>query len=203
MSDDLALERVGCITASRIKDVYAEGKGVSRAKYCAQLAAERMTSNPHRSAFGGSSLEHGKEFEAMARIKYELKNGVMVEGTGKEFTPHPQIKLSGCSLDGAVNDDGLSEFKCPDTHTFIGYKLSGEIPRPYRLQMTWQLACTKRKWCDFVAYDPDLPEEDGYLQIRFTSTEKEISDMEFEVIKFNLEVEDLIKQVISKRVENV
>lgn len=199
MSDDLAPERVGCITASRIKDMLAEGKGVSRAKYCAQLAAERMTGNPHRSAFGGASLEHGKEFEDIAGIKYELKNGVMVDGTGKEFTPHPQIKLSGCSPDRKVGDDGLVEIKAPDTHTFISYKLSGEIPRGYRLQMTWQLACTNRKWCDFVAYDPDLPEEDGYLQIRFIPTAQEIADMEFNVIKFNLEVEELIKEVISRR----
>src|ERR1039457_1783480 len=185
---ELSEHRTGQITASRIKDMLAEGKGVSRAKYAAQLAAERMTGKPHRSTLTTDAMEHGNEFEAQARIKYELKNGVMVDGTGKEYIPHPQIRVSGCTPDGLVNDDGLAEFKCPDTHTFISYKLSGEIPRPYRLQMTWQCACSKRKWCDFVAFDPDLPDEDGYLQIRFTPTEKEIQDMEFEVIKFDLEV---------------
>ena len=199
MSDDLAPERIGCITASRIKDMLAEGKGISRAKYAAQLAAERMTGKAHRSAFSSAALDHGIEFESVAQVKYELRNGVMVEGTGKEFVQHPHIKNSGASPDRLVNEDGLTEIKCPDTHTFIGYRLSGEIPRVYRPQMTWQCACTGRKWCDFVAYDPDLPEEDGYLQIRFTPTEKEISDMEFEVIKFNLEIEELIKQIIAKR----
>jgi hypothetical protein len=65
--------------------------------------------------------------------------------------------------------------------------------------MTWQLACTKRKWCDFIAYDPDFPGEDGYLQIRFTPSEKEIADLEFEVIKFNIEVEDLIIKLVNLR----
>jgi putative phage-type endonuclease len=199
MNDDLSQHRTGNITASRIKDMLAEGKGVSRAKYAAQLAAERMTGKPHRSGFSSDALDHGNEFESVARIKYELKNSVMVDGTVNEFVPHPQIKMSGASPDGEVNEDGLVEFKCPDTHTFLGYKLSGEIPRAYRLQMTWQCACTGRKWCDFVAYDPDLPEQDGYLQIRFMPTAKEIQDMEFEVIKFDLEVEELIKKIISKR----
>jgi len=192
---DLSPHRVGQITASRIKDMLAEGKGISRAKYAAELAASRMTGNPHRSSFGGAAIDHGNEFESVARMMYEIRNGVMVEGTGKEYYPHPQIARSGCSPDGTVNDDGLTEFKCPDTHTFIGYKLSGEIPRAYRLQMTWQCAVMCRKWCDFVAYDPDLPEDYGYLQLRFVPTEKEIKDMELEVIKFDLEVEELIKKI--------
>ena len=93
----------------------------------------------------------------------------------------------------------MVEFKCPDTHTFITYKLKGEIPRPYRLQMIWQAACTGRAWADYAPFDPDLPEEDGWLQIRFTPTDQEISDMEFEVIKFDLEVEALIKSIIERR----
>jgi hypothetical protein len=196
---DLPQERIGNITASRIKDVLAEGKGISRAKYAAELAVSRMTGKPHRNSFSSASMDHGNEFEPIAATRYELHNGVMIEGSGKEYTPHPQIKRAGCCVDREVNDDGLVEIKCPDIHTFIGYKLSGEIPRIYRLQMTWQIACTRRKWCDFVAYDPDLPEQDGYLQIRFTPTQKEIQDMEFEVIKFDIEVEELIKQIISKR----
>jgi hypothetical protein len=196
---DLPQERIGNITASRIKDVLAEGKGISRSKYAAELAASRMTGRPHRNGFTSSALEHGNEFEIVAATQYELRNEVMLEGTGKEYFPHPHIKRAGCCPDRLVNDDGLVEIKCPDSHTFIGYKMSGEIPRIYRLQMIFQCACTQRKWNDFVAFDPDMPEEDGYLQIRFVPTEKEISDMEFEVIKFDLEVEELIKQIIAKR----
>lgn len=196
---DLPTERIGNITASRIKDVLAEGKGISRAKYAAELAASRMTGRPHRNNFTSDAMEHGNEFELVAATQYELRNGVMLEGDGKIYIPHPQIKRSGCCPDRLVNDDGLVEIKCPDSHTFIGYKMSCEIPRAYRLQMTFQLAVTRRQWCDFVAYDPDMPEEDGYLQIRFTPSPVMITDMEFEVIKFDLEVEELIKKIKEKR----
>lgn len=197
MTPEIAAARVGNITASRIKDVLAEGRGITRAKYAAQLAAERMTGHPHRSQFSSAAIEHGSETEAIARIKYELRNGVMVEESG--FIPHPQIARAGCSPDGLVGDCGLVEFKCPDTHTFISYKLSGEIPRAYRLQMIWQIACTGREWVDYAPFDPDLPEQDGWLQMRFTPTAQEISDIEFEVIKFDAEVEALIKSIIAKR----
>lgn len=197
---DLPPERVGMITASRMKDVLAEGKGISRAKYAAELATARMSGKPNRKSFlGNDSTEHGHEFEPVASMQYEMRNGVLVEGNGGIFIPHPQIQRAGCCPDRFVGNDGLVEIKCPDSHTFISYKLSGEIPRIYRIQMIFQCACTVRKWNDFVAYDPDLPEEDGYIQIRFVPTEKEIQDMEFEVIKFDAEVEDLIKKIKEKR----
>jgi len=196
---DLSPDRVGCITGSRMSDMLAGGKGITRAKYAAQLAAERMTGKPHRSQFTSAAMEHGNETESLARMQYEIRNGVMVEGTGSEFTKHPFIARSGASCDGLVCDNGLVEFKCPDSHTFIGYLLSGEIPSVYRSQMTWQLATTRRAWCDFVAFDPDLAQEDGYLQIRFMPTAKDITDLEREVRAFDAEVEQLIATIIRKR----
>jgi predicted phage-related endonuclease len=196
---DLDPKRIGCITASRIAGMLAKGKGVTRGNYAAELAASRLTGKPHRDSFTSAALEHGTEFEAMARMQYELRNGVMVEGTGSEFILHPFIERSGASPDGLIGDDGVWEAKCPNTATFIEYKLSGEIPQKYKLQMLWQLACTRRKWADFVAFDPDLPEEDGYLQIRFTPTAQEIADLEREVRAFDAEVELLIQTIISKR----
>ena len=190
--------RCGKITASRMSDVIAKGEGVSRARYCAELASARMTGKPHRSTFSSDAIDHGNAYEAVARMMYEIKNGVMVEGDGKTFIDHPFVKNSGMSPDGLINDDGMVEIKCPSTHVFIEYKLAGEVPSVYRSQIVWQLACSRRKWCDFVAFDPDMPEDYGFIQIRFIPTEKEIKDMEFEVIKFNLEVEDLIKKITAK-----
>ena len=203
MSDinELDPARIGCITASRIAGMLAKGKGVTRGNYCAELAASRLTGKPHRDSFTSDAITHGNEFEAMARTQYELRNGVMVEGTGKEFTPHPFVERSGASLDGMVGDDGVFEAKCPNTATFLEYKLTGEIPQKYRWQMLWQLACTRRMWADFVAFDPDLPEADGYLQIRYTPTAQEIADLEREVRMFDCEVELLVQKIISMRKE--
>jgi predicted phage-related endonuclease len=197
---DLPTERIGKITASRIKDVLAEGKGISRAKYAAELAAERMTGRPHRKSFVTDATEHGNEFEAIAATRYEIRNGVMVEGNGKIFIPHPTIKRAGCCPDRLVGDEGLVEIKCPDSHTFIDYTLKGEIPRVYRLQMIFQIACTRRACNDFYAFDPDMPEEYGDLQIRLVPTKEEVEKMEFEVIKFDLEVESLIEKIKESKV---
>jgi len=196
---ELSPDRVGCITASRIADMMAGGKGLTRARYAAQLASERMTGKPHRFNFTTSAMSHGVEFEPAARIKYELKNGVMVEGTGKEFVRHPFIKMAGCSPDGLVDSDGLVEIKNPETHTFFKYWITGEIPQDYRWQMLMQLACTRRKWVDWVAHDPDLPEEYGYLQVRFEPAAHEISDLEREIRFFDAEIEQLIKSIKEKR----
>lgn len=177
----------------------AKGKGVTRGNYAAELAASRLTGNPHRDSFITASMEHGNEFEAMARIQYELRNGVMVEGTGKEFTPHPFVLRSGASLDGTVDDDGIVEFKCPNTATFIDFALTKVIPEKYRWQMLWQLAVTRRQWADLCFYDPDLPDEDNFVQVRYVPTAKEICDLEQEVRMFDAEVNLLVDKIISLR----
>jgi hypothetical protein len=202
MSDPTELDpaRIGCITASRMSDVLAGGKGITRAKYAAELAAARLTGLAHRNTFTTSEMEHGNEFEPMARMQYELRNGVMVEGTGKTFLPHPFIKNCGCTPDGLVNEDGMTQFKCPSTHVFINYKLVGEVPKIYVPQMTLELACSRRNWNDFVAFEPNLG-QDGYFQIRFTPTAQEIADLEKEVRMFDSEVNLLVEKIISLRKE--
>jgi len=196
---DLAPERVGCVTASRISDMMSGGKGLTRARYAAQLAAERLTGKPHRFNFTSAAMEHGVEFEPMARQKYEIKHGVMVEGTGKEFILHPFIKHAGCSPDGLVNDDGMIEIKNPETHTFIRYLQTGEIPQDYQWQMLMQLACTRRKWVDWVVHEPDLPDQDGFIEVRFEPTASQISDLEREIRFFNAEVDQIVSSIIARR----
>ena len=196
-SPDWFAQRCGCITASRIADMLAGGKGLTRAKYAAQLAAERMTGKPSRAMFKSAAMHHGTDTEPFARMQYEMRNGVFV--IESDFINHPYIPFSGMSPDGLVNDDGMVEFKCPDTHTFVEYLLSGDIPKNYQQQMMWQLCVSGREWCDFVAYDPDLPEEDGYIQIRYCPTQKEKTELESEVRKFSAEVDALIKSIKLRR----
>jgi len=177
----------------------AGGKGLTRTRYAAQLAAERMTGKPHRANFSSYAIRHGNEFEEMGRAKYQWRNFVSVAGNGKDWVPHPFIQFSGCSPDGLVDDDGLVEIKNPETHTFIAYLQSGEIPKDYQWQMLWQLACTRRKWCDWVAHDPDLPEDCGYIEARFSPSSSEIADIEREVRFFNAEVDQIILSIKEKR----
>lgn len=194
-------ERAGKITASRIADMLATtktGESASRANYRAQLVAERMTGQPAES-FNNAAMQWGTDTEPMARMAYELATQTMVEEVG--FVTHPFTDRAGASPDGLVGDDGLFEAKCPNTATHISYLLAGEAPKKYIPQMAWQCACTGRKWCDFVSFDPRMEKPDQLFLIRYTPTPEYLSELLKEVLIFDKEVEVLIEQIIARRVK--
>lgn len=151
--------RLGKVTASKVADVVAKTKsgwGASRANYMAALIAERLTQTPADS-FSNAAMQWGTEQEPLARVAYEFFTGRDVEQVG--FVDHPSIPMTGASPDGLVGEDGLVEIKCPNTATHIDTLLDGKVPGKYVIQMQWQMACTGRQWCDFVSFDPRMPEE--------------------------------------------
>lgn len=157
-SDAWKAQRVGKVTASRVADALARiksGWGASRANYMAELIAERLTGNAAE-GYTNAAMAWGTEKEPDARAAYEFRTDATVELVG--FVDHPTIRMSGASPDGFVGADGLVEIKCPNTATHIDTLLSQTIPAKYVTQMTWQMACTGRMWCDFVSYDPRMPE---------------------------------------------
>lgn len=151
-------ERCGKATASKIADIIAttkSGPSTSRKNYLAQLVAERLTGTVAES-YTNAAMQWGKDTEEQARQAYAFLKGVDVEPA--PFVIHPAIPDSGASPDGFVGSDGLVEIKCPYTATHIDTILSGKIDSKYITQIQWQLACTGRAWCDFVSYDPRMPE---------------------------------------------
>ena len=157
-TDGWLSERAGKVTASKIADVMAKtrnGYGAGRANYMAQLVTERLTGLPTQ-GFVNDAMRWGTETEPQARAAYALETGHSVTETG--FVPHPTIKQCGASPDGLVEADGLLEIKCPNSATHIDTLRGAAIDRKYILQMHWQLICTGRQWCDFVSFDPRMPE---------------------------------------------
>lgn len=151
--------RVGKITASRLGDLTARTKtgwGASRAAYVAELVVERLTGAPYPS-FETQAMRWGRETEAQARDAYTFYSGVTVELVA--FVDHPDLPRTGASPDGRVGADGLVEIKCPATATHIERLLGAPIPRGHLLQMQWQMECDRRQWCDYVSFDPRVPEE--------------------------------------------
>ena len=151
--------RLGKVSASRMADMTAmtkNGHGASRANYMAELVAERLTGKTAES-FTSAAMEWGSEHEAEAHALYSFMNNTRVELVGVAL--HGTIANACASPDGLVGDDGLVEIKCPNTATHIATLLGAEIPGKYLKQMQWQMACTGRKWCDFVSYDPRMPPE--------------------------------------------
>ncbi|EJF82934.1 hypothetical protein MCY_01455 [Bartonella rattimassiliensis 15908] len=70
------------------------------------------------------------------------------------FIQHPKIEMAGTSPDGFVDDDGLVEVKCPQANTHLRFFIDNQIKPEYSAQMQFQMACTGRKWCDFISYNP-------------------------------------------------
>jgi putative phage-type endonuclease len=195
-SDAWFAERIGAITASRIKDVVAKtaksGYSASRKNYLAQLLCERMTGTKQES-YTNAAMIHGIEQEPFARSTYEMHRDGMVMEVG--YVPHPTIAGSGASPDGLVGEDGLLEIKCPNTATHLEYLIAGEVPAEYKPQMAWQMACTGRKWCDFVSYDPRMPTKHQFFCIRYERDDKYIAELEAEVVKFIAELEETIAKL--------
>ena len=46
------------------------------------------------------------------------------------------------------------------------------------------MACTGRKWCDFVSFDNRLPDNLAYFCVRIDRNEEVITEIEAEVNKF-------------------
>lgn len=190
--------RLGKVTASRIADVTAKTKtgwSASRANYMAELLSERLTGEP-RDTFTNAAMQWGTDMEPQARRVYEFMEGVEVQEVG--FVPHPTIGMSGASPDGLVGDLGLVEIKCPNTATHIETLLGAPIDAKYLKQMQWQMACTNRSWCDFVSFDPRLPER---MQIHIQRVNVDppfIREMEKEVAEFLAELDAKEAAILEK-----
>jgi len=186
--------RCGRVTASRIADVMARtksGYGASRATYLAQLVSERLTGEVAPS-FSSPAMEWGTEKEPEARAAYSAKTCEIVEETG--FHKHPTLE-AGASPDGLVGADGLVEIKCPNSATMIEYLRTRQIPQKYILQMQFQMLCTGREWCHFVAYDPRLGERLQLLIIRVERDPALIAEIESEVTQFLKELDQTVNEL--------
>jgi len=193
--------RIGKVTASKVADVIAKtqsGYAASRANYMAQLICERLTGQKGES-FSNAAMQHGTDTEPLARAAYEALQDVLVDEVG--FVPHPTIDMAGASPDGMVGEDGLIEIKCPNTATHIETLLNQSVPGKYNTQMQFQMACTGRKWCDFVSFDNRLPEELQLFVTRVPRDEVFIRLIESEIVQFIAELDDKINKLM--KVKNV
>jgi putative phage-type endonuclease len=184
--------RCGKVTASRMADVVAKtakGYGASRANYMAELVVERLTGKPTE-GFSNAAMQWGTDQEPFARDAYSAKTGELVTEVG--FVNHPRIENAGASPDGIVGA-GLVEIKCPNTASHIEYLMSKEPPQKYYYQMQWQMACAMAEFCDWVSYDPRMPQELQLLIVRIYRDEDCIKMLEAGVETFLSELDAKVK----------
>lgn len=187
--------RVGKVTASRVADVVAKtksGPSASRKNYMAELICERLTGQPAE-RFQNAAMQWGTQTEPDARRAYAFHADVDVLEVG--FVDHPRIAMTGASPDGMVGEVGLVEIKCPNTATHLETLLGGSVPEQYVTQMQWQMACTDSLWCDFVSYDPRLPQGMALFVSRVARDNDRIAELEAEVGAFLNELDSKVAEL--------
>lgn len=186
--------RLGKATASRFHDVMARtrsGYAASRKNYMAELVTERLT-NTVPENFTSSAMQWGIDNEPLARLEYELSTGNEVTETG--FWLHDTFP-AGASPDGFVGADGTIEIKCPNTATHIETLQTKRVPRQYVAQVQGQMWIADRQWCDFVSFDPRLPQNAQMIIVRVQRDNDFIKELEEELTQFLDEVEQQVNFV--------
>lgn len=162
-SDEWFALRRGVMTASHAQAIANAGKGLE--SYILELMADYYAKSSD--FYTNADMERGNELEASARLVYELENNTTVE----EVTFVKIDDFIGCSPDGLVGDDGLVEIKCPNNKNYFLIMLDPKnIDTKYVWQMQMQMLVTGRKWCDYVAYNPNF--EKHYTTYRFEADEE-------------------------------
>jgi len=204
--------RLGKLTASKIALALTKTKGgwcASRENVMVEMAVERLTGNPLES-FTTTAMQWGKDTEPLARAAYEFHTGRKVSQVA--FVNHPTIEWAGASPDGIIygftdsgpgtaGPCGLLEIKCPNTATHIKFLTTGFIPKKYMWQMAWQMACTHAGWCDYMSYDPRMPE---HLQQKIKRVERDeamIAMLEHDGKEFLAEVALMVKTLENMEIE--
>jgi len=188
--------RAGKLTASRMNDALAVLKNGTPAKARADLIrdilAERLTGESVRH-FVNDAMQWGLDREPEAKQAWEAHSGNFIIPCG--VYDHPSIDMFAATPDGLLDDNGLIEVKCPTTPTFVEWVMGGVVPEQHKNQMLAQMACTGRKWCEFVAFDPRVKKRSPLFVRRFAPPAEEIARIEAAAEAFLAEVDRAWEQL--------
>lgn len=202
--EDWKKDRAGAITASNFatfvkKDKqgnYMLSNSETAKNLIYKIAWERLViDNAFEEAYNrvnasSASIEHGNMYEGAAVLRYEEFTGNTVQYVNQYIEVEERI---GGTPDGYIGKDGLIEIKCPwNGGNHLRTLLTGEVyNKDYYIQIQGYLWITGRKWCDFVTYDPDLPEA-----INISVTRVERHEPTIEGIKLVIrQVRDQLKSI--------
>ncbi|EJF81754.1 putative phage-type endonuclease [Bartonella doshiae] len=117
------------------------------------------------------------------------------------FIQHPTMEMAGASPDGFVGEDGLVEIKCPQSANHLRFFMDGNIKPEYIAQIQFQMACTGRKWCHFVSYNPQFVGRSTRLRMkikRILRDKKHIEEINKAVETFLAEIDQDMKQILAR-----
>lgn len=200
-SPEWVRERIGCLTASRMKDAAAKLKNgkpsEARERYMKEIVAERMA-DVAADHFVTAAMRWGLDMEAEARDAFELETGILLSPA--VLVQHPTIAFFKATPDALIGDDAVWECKCPTTSTYVSWRQAGVVPEEHRLQILAQLACTQRRRAVFCAYDPRVPAGLQMFVRAWTPEPEEIAAVEAIARDFLADVDalfDAVTQTVS------
>ena len=183
--------RLGLCTSSNFPKIMANfGKafGNPAIEYAQKKALERVTGEYLSDTYSNKYMDRGTELEPVAIRLYEKETFNFVSNGGF----YESGKL-GDSPDGLVGSNGMIEVKSVITNTQWKRIKSQSIDPAYKWQVQGHLWISKRKWCDFVSYCPEMNEKNR-LFIKRVYPDLEM----FEQLKQRTEE---FEQIVQKHVE--
>jgi hypothetical protein len=177
--------RCGVVTASRFKDVLAEGDGKMRGKYLRELASETIRGWVE-DGYSNEHMARGQEQEDDARRAFAFEHAIEPIRVG--FIRRGRV---GCSPDSLIGDDGGLEIKSALGHIQIDRLQRGRLPPEHVAQVQGSLWMTGRKWWSFVSYSPDLP----LMHVRVERDEEYIARLAKAVTAFTEELDALVSSL--------
>ena len=181
--------RKGVVTSSSMACImahYGKDFGDPAKKLAEQIALERFNNKRiEKNSYTSEAMTRGHELEPIARELYELETLQEVKNGGF-FTDGRR----GDSPDGLIGEDGVLEIKCVEFSSHFKVLKKGGYDTSYKWQIHNHIWTSNRKWCDFVSFCPDFPEEKQIYIFRVERDEEIIKQMKERYEQF----EDLILQ---------
>ena len=135
-SEEWAAARATRLTASDFGAALGINPYCSRQKlWRIKVGLETVETNGH--------MQRGIDNEQEAIFCYEVETGLLVDEAS--LVLHPAHDWLAATPDGAVENDGLVEVKCPA-------RLRDHVPEYHYAQVQGQLEVTGREFCDYFQF---------------------------------------------------
>ena len=190
--------RAGRITGTDAETLLVNGKnGISTGmKTLIYKKAAEFVTGPELNGFTNYAMQRGTELEPYARMEYEGKTWNHVEQVGFISVG----EYLGFSPDGIIGEDGLIEIKCPMGLEFVRFVDTKEIPKGHYAQMQWGMFLTGRKWCDYVAFNPDFKPAELHV-VRVEQDSEMMGEFGRKVTEFVAELERVLLLVGAEKMD--
>ena len=182
-SDEWFKLRIGKATSSNFSKIMAydcKKWGQGAIEYAEKIALEIATGERDETNFKSYYMERGHELEPLAIQMYEKLKFCSVTNGGF-FSDNDCF---GDSPDGIINDIGCLEVKSVVPKTQWKRIKSGKYDETYKWQIYGHLLIGGFKWCDFVSFCPEMPENKQLLTFRIERDEEELNKLNERLIEF-------------------